>query len=782
MEKKNIIPLNKIKWSIFLEYRGDLAIFVQCIEKLVASVDPKRTEILFLGNQDNPLVLNTFSHFCEKANIPYNYGDDREHALSIAKGMYVLFLSDHTIVSKNFLVRLTYCMENYDKESKTAIVAPISNEVSSELAITPQNIDALQVALTNQQTTWNYTLNLPLFCVLAKKEALAPNQNVKESILQANYDGYFTVSANDTIVYHFSEEIDDRISKGFLDINEPKFAILYRVKIDDEYMRDVFVQSLAKSTQVTENVYVLDDNSKVKLSLFFKENQGELWAKVKKYEKFSRPYDEKRDFNQLLDWAEEDGCNWVMILEGDEILENKVTSEFISRFISPPNPQVFGYKVNHYYFYNSSTQWRVDKPWGKMDDIRFSRLFPGRRMVKPGVTAFQFGFVPDIPQENVRETGIRIKNYGYARPEHREKKREFYEKLGLSGVDFSYITSINGMHRYPWVEDADVTFYTPVKNGGPILWSWLDRNAYFADQVLIGNDENLLPDSDVEDIKRYKNTRIVPTVMADDYGEGRNKIIEKVDTEWVMQLDIDEVVEGLCPLRRVLDIPGVDSWMFSITNVQKDGGQLNTETMRLFKNKEGVQYWGRLHETIDAHVKKYNWKVSKSPVKLTHYGYTLQSPDEAFKKMQKYLAINIKQMKENPMHGMAYYSVALHFLEDDLVDDGIKLLEICSMLQPGFPLCGLELAKCHIRKAKKWMDNTFRMLGENHPLRQAFAYTNDTLARIMPKNHIVAKGHCLNYFSIHNNEREWLRKHIMDMEKKIEEQKTKLLEKQSKRA
>jgi hypothetical protein len=216
--------------------------------------------------------------------------------------------------------------------------------------------------------------------------------------------------------------------------------------------------------------------------------------------------------------------------------------------------------------------------------------------------------------------------------------------------------------------------------------------------------------------------------------------------------------------------------MFTIPNLQPDGGAIITETIRLFKNKDGVNYWGRLHETIDNHVRKSGWKLSKSPVKIQHFGYTLQNPEAAYKKMQRYLRINLTQIKETPNSGMAYYNVALHFIEDDLIDDAIKLLEICSVLQPSFALAGLELGKCYIRKAHQWVGKSVRVLGERHPIGQGFRPIHDTLGKILPKHYIVAKGHCLGYFNQNPTEAKWLREHILKMEKNIEEMRTKALE------
>lgn len=779
MDKVTI--LQKIKWTVFLQVSNEsLAVFTQCIEKLCQSVDPKRTEIIYLGEQSD-IYVKTFSHFCEKSNISYNYADDTHHALELSKGQYIILLTDHTIVTNHFAVKLTYAMDNSDKENqKTAIVSPVSNEVAPDLNITPFNLDEIQANLSRQNIPYDYTMKLSLFCLMIKKTEFREALTVQELILHANYNGLITVSVNDCIVYHYPENIDETIDRSLINTYN-KLGIIYRVKVDDEYIRDKFIESLEKTVALGFKVYVLDDNSKIKLGIFLKEKHPELWNKITKYEKFSRTFDERTDYNELMDWAEKDGCNWVFCLEADEVIEDRVNATYLERLINPPNPEVFGYKVSHYYFYNSETKWRVDAPWGKLADIRLFRLFPGKRITNLGVAIAKSGFAPSFPKNTIRDTSIRIKHYGFSKEEHRIQKKEFYDKLGIKSLNnFDFLLKDNGMHSYPWVENNTVTFYTPIKKGGDLLWRWLDIVGYFADEILIGNDSDNLTEEDKDLILSYNNAKIIPTIMGDNFAEGRNIIIKEATSKWIQQLDVDEQIEDIISLPRLLDFPGYDAWMFAIANIQHDGNAILSETMRLFKNKDGIKYWGRLHETIDNFVHSMGWKVSTSPLKMTHFGYTTQTPEDAYKKMQRYLGINMSQIKENPLHGMAYFNLALHFVEDDLIDDAIKMLELCTFLKSDFPLAKLELSKCYIIKANKWMDMALKGIGDGNPIKQSFLTMQNSLHQLMPKHYSVARGHCMSYFNTRAEDAKWLRDHMISMEKKVEEEKTKLLEKRAK--
>jgi len=792
--KNNILNLQKIKWSIVFKSGDNFGIFAQCLEKLLQSIDVKRSEI-FLLPTDDKLVLDTFSSLCEKAGISYNHVDDYPSAVGQALGSYIVYITDHTLVSKNFLVKLTFCIENFDKTEKVAVVSPISNDSFPKLGITPGNLDAIQTQVSRtpkNNIPWSYTLALSPHCLMFRKSlystgALIAEFGFKDQILHSLYNGMYQVSANDTIIFHYPEHIDN-LYEIYMDEDDPdkkRLAILYRIKIDTDYIRDVFVKSLQKTVEFADNIYVLDDNSKTKISIYLKESYPELWAKITKFEKFSRPYDERRDFNDLISWAEADGCTWALALEGDEIVEDKVTRTYLEKLLWPVNMEVMGYLVSHYHLWENENTWRFDPPWGKMADIRLTRLIPGRRITKEGLITAQCGYLPHFPGECMKDSGIRIKNYGYIKAEDRESKKQFYEKLNLkvgnTTPNFSHMTNVNGAYFHPWVENSTVSFYTPTNKGGNLLYNWLENIVYFADEVIVGNDNNALTDEDLQLLDRYRNVKVIPAVMGDNYAEGRNKVIEQSKSDYIFQLDIDEKVEQLLPIRRMIDVPNCDCWMFTIPNIQTDGGTIITETIRLFRNKDDVKYWGRLHETVDQHVKKNGWRINKSPVNIIHYGYTLQTPDEAYVKMQKYLEINLREMKENPMYGMVYYNMALHFLEDDLIEDAIKLLNIGVTLQPGFPLSNIELGKSYLRLAHRWMNLAMRGLQENHPIRLGFRGILDRLTEIQPKNYVIAKGHCLSFFNQRPLEAKWIREHIPKMEKTIEEMRLKQLEAQAKR-
>jgi tetratricopeptide (TPR) repeat protein len=272
--------------------------------------------------------------------------------------------------------------------------------------------------------------------------------------------------------------------------------------------------------------------------------------------------------------------------------------------------------------------------------------------------------------------------------------------------------------------------------------------------------------------------KIAKIEMTDNFSAARNAILNHCTMSYVLQLDLDERLTNWGTLRRLLDATNTDAWIFSINNYQKTGEAIVTDTTRLFKNDGKVAYWGYLHETVDNYIAQNGWKLAHSPIKINHFGYLDMTKEQAWKKMQRYIDINIKQIKDFPMDGRAYYNLAIHLLEDNCVDDALRLLQVSATLAPRFPLSAMEIGKTHIEKAHFWMERAQKLIGQHHPNHTILGQFKDALEKIRPHNIPGAPGHCLQYFNTHPEASKWLKEHVEEMEAKIDKIKLAALEKQ----
>lgn len=555
-----------------------------------------------------------------------------------------------------------------------------------------------------------------------------------------------------------------------------KVGVIYRAKVDDQYYLDKFIASIKKSATFSDGIFVLDAGSKINLSITLKEQEPEIWKLITKYERVMRAYNPSQDFDDGIQWGKEAKMDWILSLTSDEIVEDKLDRKLLDKLINPPNPAVMAYILHPYFFWDYEDAWRFDAPWGEANEIRLARLTKNSAVLGIRNNVFIPQKSPQLPPECVRVSGIRIKNYTYVKEEHRQKLIESLEKMGVgkkpSEESFLFYKSlVDGFRKtlYPWVEESTMSVYTPLKYIGGLLEGWMDTVWPIADEIIIGDDG--MSKSDLRQVQKW-GAKIVPVVMGNDYSAARNKLLRSCSKRFIFQLDLDENLGSWWELRRMLDVPVSDAWLFSVNNWQKDkvrSRRMFTETMRLFKNDGMVSYWGMLHETIDEYAKRAGWTVGSSPVTIDHYGYLINSDREQHDKMQKYIASNLKQIEKHPKDGRAYYNLALHLLEDDMVDDAVRLLELSTLFSPNYMLPAVELGKSYLTKAKYWLARAKMLTPPRHREAREFLEKMDkTIDALNPPMEAVSKGHAVEYFTNHGDRVLWLRDHVNKMTKLAE--------------
>jgi hypothetical protein len=271
---------------------------------------------------------------------------------------------------------------------------------------------------------------------------------------------------------------------------------------------------------------------------------------------------------------------------------------------------------------------------------------------------------------------------------------------------------------------------------------------------------------DVQLVERYGG-KIVLTSLGNNWGRGRNLILKQCTSNWILQLDLDERVNDFPTVQRMIDA-NQDAWMTSIDNLQLDGTSLVTETIRIFKNVPGMEYWGYLHETVDDAVRKLGLLISYSPVKFTHYGYLQSTPAQLWDKMQRYFEINLKQMEDFPMDGRSYYNAALHLLEDNLINDGLRCLEISHALFSTNPLISMELGKTHLKVSSAWFQQCLANFPKESPNVPHIQRMIQGVKSLITNNYCNAPGHCISYLMRNPVKQDWFRKHLLAMTTKIE--------------
>jgi hypothetical protein len=802
---KKLQKEKKIRWSIILQSKGNVEKLTDCLQNLVKAVSSSKTEIILISGdvEDHDVRVGLLKHFCDKESIDYRCSpypglltsEFLQDIIILSKGEFIVFLNEDTVVSKNFLSRLTHAYENFPIDynlSPIGAVVPVSNNAPSRQKIAlpaevaESDVDEIQGRIEKNLTEnpdglrWVISGIASDFCMMVPKSVIekvgVPNQELGDEVTRGSdyvlrllSNNFYTLVCGNVYTYRDCPEVR---SIPQLPLDSPpekdqKLGFLFKVKIDTEHLLEVFKHALKRAADVSDGIFVLDEGSKIKLGLTLKEQAPELWKKITKYDKTFEARDDKLAYNKLLDWAEEAGMDWTFSLESGETIEGRVDRAYFDRLMNPVNPMVLCYTMNEFYFWDDMATWRSDGHWGKVNSVRLSRLFSGRRLMGNDTISSQCGYVAPLPPEVVRPTSLRIKCYDLCDEEHRMAA---YKRVSTmrKDMDWRHIIDSSGFMGYPWRNDVNISIYTPTNKGGEDILNWLDHVWSWTDEIVIGNDSNQLTEADKTMITAWGG-KIVPCVMGDDYGKGRNMVIKGCTKDFIFQLDDDERLLEPMIVYRMLNTDH-DAWMFSIDNIQKDGNPIVTETARLFRNKNNPQYWGYLHETIDDHMKKNSLKVGLSPVKLVHYGYLHMNPQKAWTKMQRYMAINLKQMRDFPEDSRAYYNLALHMVEDNLVEDAMKLLITASYLSGGLILPVTELAKLHVHRAMDLfnMVATSKQGGSSSMhVKEYSKQMFDALVPVKPQHQTVAPGHARAFFDTDPEKRMWLYRHLKHIETTI---------------
>lgn len=767
-----MIP-KKIKWSIITSTKYTQPhIFARFIDNLTSSIDPRRTEIIFVGD-DTPLLQIIDGNKVAYRVTPAVEGECYQNTgCKLAQGEYLFTIDNNTLVPKNFLIRFAFCLENTEN---VGIVVPITNTdmdipglLSIQRVVKSPNADlveAIQEKLdqnAEKKREYIFTGEASNFCMFFPKkiyeEVGAFNDSItsetsqaSEFMLRALRKTYYTAMASDIYVYRsaqFKEEVSHLFVKDY-EIVDKKLCACYRIKIDVENDFKTFTESLQKVTQLTDYILVLDDNSKVKVKIKLQEQYPELWKFINRYEKHSRPFDERRDYNDLLSMAEQlPDVDWVLMLDDNDVPEENLTRATLQRLMNPINLLVQAYTFQLYYMWDEPSNWRSDGLWSSIHDTRLCKLIKGMRITKEGTLASMCGYVPDFPRQYIKDSSVRFKCFHFLTPPSREVRKVIFEKADNSERQdkYKYFTDTLRLQKRPWSNNNTVSFYSPVNRSNVLLYEWLDHVWYFANEVVVGVDA--LDEDTISDLQSY-GVVVTPTSLKDSFADGRNKILKACTKDYIFQLDVDERLSNFnwYKLSRITSTQDLKHWMFSIDNIQKDGTPVPTETIRLFPNDPKVFYTGIIHETLDDYVRKYRVLVGTSPFKLVHYGYVLQNKEEAFKKMQRYLELNLNQMKATPLDSRPYYNLSLHLLEDEFVDDAMALLELAVQLPPKFALPEIELAHCHTIACQTYYKEASKYLRDSDTSTRAkIKGTIDLLERVKPFYSRTAPGHAASYF------------------------------------
>lgn len=231
----------------------------------------------------------------------------------------------------------------------------------------------------------------------------------------------------------------------------PKIICCMRIKNEEEWIG----ASLAQTSKLADSILILDDGSTDRTPEICRK-----FPKVK-YRYYQRELEEVRDRRELISWAVAEGADWVLIMDGDEVLEESGPERILQAIeqIDPRCPQYTSFLMHILYFWDDPDIYRAEA--GIYGQFWIPRLFTtwgqDQEQLTINYSQHGHGFHCSIIPSNIRGEGrhidVCIKHYGYLQAAKREEKFRWYlardPQAAASGY-YNHLTSDEGMVRARW--------------------------------------------------------------------------------------------------------------------------------------------------------------------------------------------------------------------------------------------------------------------------------------------------------------------------------------------
>jgi glycosyltransferase involved in cell wall biosynthesis len=184
-------------------------------------------------------------------------------------------------------------------------------------------------------------------------------------------------------------------------------------------------------------------------------------------------------------------------------------------------------------------------------------------------------------------------------------------------------------------------------------------------------------------VTRYGG-RVIPfdfTVV--DFAAARNRAIEEARNPWILMLDADETLDrAAAPLIGQLIAAGDDAGYFLERHNHGPGpaGSLKDYVVRLFPNRPGYRYRGRVHETIDASILAGGGRLQKTNIRIDHR--FSPDPEARRRKNHWYIGVLKEELAANPNDDSRLDFLATEYHQLEMFDEAAEVAERIARVRP----------------------------------------------------------------------------------------------------
>ncbi len=199
-----------------------------------------------------------------------------------------------------------------------------------------------------------------------------------------------------------------------------------------------------------------------------------------------------------------------------------------------------------------------------------------------------------------------------------------------------------------------------VKNEAANLKRCLDSVAGVVDEVVVVDTGST---DDTVAVAETLGARVLHHVWTQDFGVARNVGIDAARGEWILHLDADEAVtpESARAMRETVQACAADGLLvtmhhFTLPDALSD--HLESEEVRLFRNRPDYRFELNLHTQILPSIQRAGGVVAASGLRIWHYGY-LSEQAQGSDRLRRNVALLEAEARRRPQDAYSWIKLGV---------------------------------------------------------------------------------------------------------------------------
>jgi glycosyltransferase involved in cell wall biosynthesis len=249
-----------------------------------------------------------------------------------------------------------------------------------------------------------------------------------------------------------------------------------------------------------------------------------------------------------------------------------------------------------------------------------------------------------------------------------------------------------------------------VGNETILLENFLNQYSDYFQEIVIGCTNG---SSRIEQIlPRYntlKNIKFISVSLEDGFSVARNEAIQHLNTEWILQMDPDEIISPkfFIEVIPLLCNKEILSYCIPIVNLLRDDSTVISHSLRLYRNQEEIKYRRRCHESVSFSIREIKGNVGKLSSEIIHYGFLVEE-EERKKKLDFYWDLIWKDIKEGIQLQEAFSDISKYYFSSKKKIQGVEILETSNKIKKNYYI-KKNLYFQHLLRAKELAEELVEM-------------------------------------------------------------------------